>query len=661
MYATSDKYKASLDSGWLNTDVRGKITLTNGNEIEFDESNIVPGSLTYTNKALNGNDFCFGGVYTGELTVDLMLSVDRYSLKDAKIEVQYIHTTADGVTDVIPIGIFYVYEATRTKKIISFKAYDSMTCFDAEVEETTSGTLYDLLTYMSEKCNVPLAQSEQEINAFVNSEWWLTLDMEQISTYREALSSIGLLCGRFATINRNGELEFRTFKMEPEDRISARRRTESTVADFRTFFYGVKARFLSKENFYPYIAVDETMTTGLLLDLGDITVFKGEDTSKKAIMNNLLQVALGIKYVPMELSMISDPSIDLGDCLELMNINYSEESVLTSVHSITWTYHSKNRLSSFGSNPKLKGIVSREDRILSQLEVQMSTKDLIVKTYTNSKKITVNEKKEQEVFLFNFATTAKTTVMFMGTVPFEADLDGVAVFKTYLDGALDETATVHYYFERGSHVVSLTNYFPMAADGRATLKITMITEYFESDYRKQNTDVISILDYVQNQGIEVDDKGVPHLTKEFTPGEIDVTPPVVNIKKSTIKGLLFAQGIAGAGQWDGTINVTDGFAPVALRTLVNGGIRVGCLRDSARFTEFEFLTKNITERLTEHIKAGGEKTIGKLSDAASFEMDQIPVGQGVDYFIGVKVGIPLRLGFMNDTTGISTKEEEEDA
>lgn len=231
------------------------------------------------------------------------------------MEVTYIHRTAEGIVDEIPIGIFYVYEATRTKRILSLKAYDSMTNFDKEVEETTTGTLYDILDFISEKCEVPLAHTEEEINAFVNADWWLTLDMELIATYREALSSIGLLCGRFATINRLGELEFRTFQTKAQESISARRRTESTIADFMTYFCGVKARFLARENYYPYTALDETMDTGLILNLGDIAIFQGEDTSKRLIMDNLLKEALEIKYVPVELSMLSDPSIDLGDSL----------------------------------------------------------------------------------------------------------------------------------------------------------------------------------------------------------------------------------------------------------------------------------------------------------------------------------------------------------
>lgn len=656
MYETSKEYRASLDTGWLDTDVKGTITLTNGVVVPFEEKDIVPGTLSYTNKALNGNDFCFGGIYVGELTVDLMKSIDRYSLQDARIEVTYIHRTAEGVKDEIPIGIFYVYEATRTKKIISLKAYDSMTNFDKEIEETTTGTLYDILSFIAEKCEVELAQDEEEIGSFVNAEWWLTLDSELMSTYREALSSIGLLCGRFATINRSGQLEFREFQTKAIASISARQRTESTIEDFKTYFYGVKARFLAKENYYPYVAVDETMTSGLLLDLGDIAIFQGEDTSKKSIMDALLNVALGIKYVPMQLSMISDPSIDLGDCIELKDVNRTEDSVTTMIHSVAWTYHSKQKLESYGSNPRLKGIVSKEDKILAQLESQLSSKDLVVKTYTNSKKISVNDQKEQEVFLFNFATTTKTTVMFMGTVPFETSLDGTVTFRTYLDGVLDDTAIVSSYFDRGSHVVSLTNYFPMAADGRATLKITAIAEYFESDMRRGNANIISILDYVKNQAIQIDAKGVPSLVKEFQQQAIDTTPPVLTIKKSTIKGLLFAQGIAGAGQWDGTINAIDDLLPIKVNSLF---FNVSSMGESINLKKQKPIVFDLSDEMETTYAGGVEYKVASIVENVGITEEDVPTIPITESFRKLQLDIFFTLDKMKGGIDIATEEEEE--
>lgn len=660
MFDTSSAYRESLDSGYLNTDVTGTITLSNGRIYEFTEKDIVPASLGFDNKAVNGNDFCFGGIYVGELSIDLMLAIDRYSLEDAEIKISYFQTTLEGVTQEIPLGIFYVYEATRTKKIISLKAYDGMTKFDTAIEENTSGYLYDIALFISEKCGVELAQTEEEINGFVNADWWLNLDTEQVATYREALSQIGMLCGRFATIDRFGRLSFRAFQtLAAQDSISARRRTESRIQDFKTYFCGVKARFLANTNFYPYLALDETIAKGLVLDLGDISLFLGEEESKKTIMANLLEVVTSIIYVPAEFSTVSDPSLDLGDCLELLDVNNTTESVITLVHSISWKYHGTQKVLSYGSDPRMSGVISKEERILSQLENQLASKDLVVKTYTNSKKISVDSKSEKEVFLFNFATTAATTVMFMGTIPFESTADGHIVLQSYLDGVLDETSVVRQYVERGQHSVSLTGYYPMKADGRATLKVTMITEYFESDVRIQNSNIISLMDYAKNQAIEVDEEGVPHLTTEYEQQEVDTTPLTVTIRKSTIKGILFAQGIAGAGQWDGTINITDMFEPVKVNMLNPFSvIRVG--KFDERVSTRTHLVMGVHQ--SEDFRAVDsfrEIADGEFIEGTAFEKKDIPHREGVDFLAPVSLDRRFVLGFMSSAITADIKEEEE--
>ena len=280
------------------------------------------------------------------------------------------------------------------------------------------------------------------------------------------------------------------------------------------------------------------------------------------------------------------------------------------------------------------------------MESQLSSKDLVVKTYTNSRKITVNSQKEQEIFLFNFATTSKTTVMFMGTVPFESNTDGMITFRTYIDGVLDDTSTLSYYFDRGSHVVSLTNYFPMAADGRATLKVTAITEYFESDYRKKNADIISILDYVKNQTVEVDKDGVPHLTKVYEQTKIDTTPPVTTISKSSIKGLLFAQGIAGAGQWDGTIHVSEEFKAISLdSTTPFAALEVGKFGEKCVVKGVSVKSTTVNE-LFEAVVKKQRIDVEEFGEGYSFSREEVPHGDSNDVFVPISLDGRFVLNFM---------------
>lgn len=638
MYSTSELYKSALTSGFLDTNITGKITLSNGKIIEFEEKDIVPGTLSFDNKSVNGNDFSFGGIYVGELKVDLFKQIDRYSLNNAKVEISYF-LKCDGDVQEIPLGVFYVHEAIRTKKIISLKAYDSMTMFDVYVDENTSGYMYDIITYISEKCGAELAQTEEEINEFLNSDWWLTIDQERIKTYREALSQIGLMCGRFATIDRFGKLVFRSFQTKTADgSISAKIRTESNIKDFSTRFAGIKARFIVNQGFMTYKAFDETIVNGIMLDLGDISIFVGEDESKRIIMDNLLKQISEIEFVPADFSMISDPSIELGDCLSLTDVNNSSASIKTLVHSYTWKYHSTQKIVGYGSDPKLDGVVTQNEKMMAQIESQLSSKNLTVKTYTNSRRMTVGSS-EQQVIIFNFATTEKTTVMFMATIPFVSELDGNVILTCYIDGNLDESATIQQYFERGSHTLTFTNYFPMTENGRATLKINMCVGYFESDIRRHDSKISSIMDYIA--------------TGILPEPVIDTSIPSITIEKEGIKALLFAQGMAGAGQWDGTLNFVEelNVVPVISR------IGIGGLAENIR-AEHVPVKNTIIAAQFDEIHSGGIYGIGKISEAVGVQKATKQVNAVEEVLSPIKIGDQkLMLGAVSASINISNTEE----
>lgn len=637
MYQTSEAYRQALDNGYLDTRIEGTITTVQGTVIPFADRDIVPGSLKINTKAVNGNDFSFGGVYVGELSVSLMADINRYSLNGARVEGTYYLKTGDQEQS-IPLGAFFVYEATRAKRIISIKAYDAMTKLDIEITEATNGLMFDILTYISEMSGVELAQGEQEISQFINSDIWLIVDPEHVSTYREAVSQIATLAGRFATINREGKLEFREFNTETvSDKVPAKRRTSSDIADYSTFFCGVRAGFRSDNGYIQYEAIDELVERGLILDIGDVSIFLGEDTTKNSIMDNLLGVVKRIDYIPLTYEGISDPSLDVGDTLELINISNTDYSARTLLLSYDWTYHGTQKITSYGLDPLAAGVVSKDAKILSKIESQLSSKSLVVKTYTNSRKLSISGSREQEVLLINFATTESTTVMLMLTIPFEASLDGTVVLNTYMDGVLDETAMVSEYVDRGSHVITVSNYFPMKANGRATLKVGMSVEYTESAIREHDAKIVSILNYIDTGELP-----------DFVP---DTTVPTITIKKSAIKGLLFAQGMAGAGQWDGTINAVDYLSPTPIEVLtVFDEVRVGRFSDSASVEATHYVGRVLSQQIGRHTVTLDETVVRSFNESNEFDLEEIPHGDGADGFIPIIVGgAAITLGTLDDS------------
>lgn len=586
MYSTTDSYKEAVNKIVIRNRASGKITLTDGTVLEINNGDIIPGSLSINNKCINSGNFCFGSVYVGEMNISIKNQIDRYSLYGAKVEISYYLTLTDGTEEQVPLGVFYVDSPKRTKKIIALKCYDKMTDFDIDVDEETVGTPYQLLLFISEKCGVELAQTEEEINVMCNGTQLYSIYADRVGTYRDAISYIASVLAGFATINREGKLQICSFSTVSCADIQAKRRTTSTIADYETYFYGVKARFVSQQNFYPYTEIDETIEGGLLLDMGDIPIVQGMEETKHEILQNILAVLKDIRYTPSEFSVTTDPSIDLGDMLCLKDVNATTDSVNTLVTSFTWNYHSTQKIKSEGGNTKLQGVSSSEDKQLADMEIKVESKKIVVHTFTNSSKITVDDTKEVNLIVINYATVEDTKPIFVATIPLEMSLDGYVEFYVYIDGIIDENGVLTKYLAKGKHFVTLCRYFIDKAEKRHTVTVTAKTVYTESHARVSEANIATIFNYINAaQADRESQNSTTTDTTTLSPIEYDVvpvdtTPPKATIIKNDIKAVLYAQGLAGTSKWDGTINIDESFGAVTFSEFQIAGFNADVSIDS---------------------------------------------------------------------------------
>lgn len=534
MQEKSDQYRAALyESYVIQSSVSGRIILTDGSVIEITDKDIIPGTLTINNKCVNNSSFEFGAVYQGELSVQIKNDVDRYKIKDAKIEFTEHRNTTDGIEDVY-LGAFYVTEPSRSKALLNIKSLDKMDNFDTEVEDTIIGKPYDLLSLVCDKCNVALEQTEEYFAGLPNGETILWVYADTVDTYRDMIAYIGMITGTFGTIVAD-KLRMATFMTDVVLEIPAGKRNNTVIEDYQTYYRGIRARFIADSNYYPYTYVDEESTDGLILDIGDIPIVRGDENEKKAVLSNLYKVLKNIKYTPVSFTLLtSDGALELGDRIKI-------DTVETYITSFTYVYHGSESIKGVGDNPRLKA----NDKIskqLSDLEASVSAKDVIVHSYTNAKEINLGEN-EKQIISINYAAVADSRPIFIATVPFTLDKDGVIVFKYYLDNVLMTDDTVMQYLPRGEHFVTISNNFIIDKDKRNTLTVKACTEYFESDVRMHDAKIISFENYIN--------------TGTYTKQEIDTAVPQATITKGSIRAALYAQGIAGSGRWDGTINFSD--------------------------------------------------------------------------------------------------------
>ena len=420
MYDVSNAYVNALENSLISSRVEGTITLANTNKkITFTDKDILMNSLSVDNRCTNNGTFSLGSVYVGEMSVSLLNDVDRYSLFDAQVDLKVFVDLGDGTEEEIPMGRFFVDESTRTKKVLALTAYDAMTKFDEDLEVSTTGTPFDLISWMCEKCGVEMAQTEEGFSEFINHDVLLYLDTEKVGTYRDALSYVTALMCAYATIDRTGKLFIGKFSTESSRDVSARRRVSSTVADYHTTFCGVKVRFFANENYYPYIASEEGKD-GLVLDMGDNPICQGLDAMKNEVLQNILSELVKMNYVPVNMKTTPDPSLDLGDGITVLNVNGTEESVFSIITSLTWNHHQGQKVVSEGGNSKLDGVSSKEVKKITSIENSSGDKGgLVVKTYTNTQGLSIDSLDEDIVSLSYSTNKDDTEVIFMTTIPIE--------------------------------------------------------------------------------------------------------------------------------------------------------------------------------------------------------------------------------------------------
>lgn len=557
MYNTSESYKQAVKGNLLKSRIEGTITLQDDTVIPFTEKDIVPGSMSVNNKCVNSSSFNLGSVYIGELSLTLLKTVDRYALYNAGVKFSYYQALEDGREEKILMGVYHVYEPTRTKRMIALKCYDNMKKFDVSVADNTVGTPFEILSYMCGICGVEMEQTEEEISALCNGTQIFSVMADKVDTYRDVLSYVASMIGCFATINREGKLLLVNFMTSPVAAISSKKRMQSTIADYQTYFCGVRARFIADQNLYPYSVTDDTITDGLVLDMGDIPIVYGTEVVKKEMLQNILSVLKEIRYVPTDFSIPGDPSIELGDMITLEKVNSTEQSVNTIVTSFTWTYHSGHKIKSSGDNTRLYGVKTKEQKEIDYIESMVSEKDIITHSYTNASQIVLNSEKEKEIISFKYAATKDTRTVFIATVPFVMDRDGYIVINYYLDGLLLENDTLRQYVDIGAHFITISNNLAIEQNTRAELSVRAKTEYMESDLRQHSAKISSILDYIS--------------TGTYTEQAVDTTAPGATIAKQAIKAVLYAQGLSGVKEWDGTITILEDMhrlqlAPLGIRT-----------------------------------------------------------------------------------------------
>lgn len=412
MYPTSEEYKIAIKKNSRKFYWTGNIILKDETIIPFTNKDILKGS-GYIHRSCSGSsELEIGTVYAGEFGISLFSDIDRYSLEDSKLELFYHQELENKKIETIPMGIFDVTEANRSKKILELKGYDYMLRFDKNFPVTdTFGTAFELLSLSCEKCKVELGMTEDEVRTFVNGEEVLAIYQDHdIETYRDFIHYIASTLGAFAGVSRDGKLVLKKYAESISTEIKTRERFSSSISDFKTRYTAINSTN-AKTKIAEYYSLEND--DGLTMNLGINPLMQlGLPEKRKRMCEALLTEICKIHHTPFDMVTIGDPSLDVGDRIA---ISYEEEKIEGLITDIEYKINSKHRILGVGKNPYLSKAKSKNDKNIVGLLNQIESEKLVVHAYSNYSAFNLSTT-DTPIIRIEFASNKETEAIFNASI-----------------------------------------------------------------------------------------------------------------------------------------------------------------------------------------------------------------------------------------------------
>ncbi len=437
MYQVSDAYKEAINSGVINSYISGTITLTDGTVIDVERDCVE--NLSINNKCVDSESLEFGQLYTGEMTADIYLETDRYSIYDAELALIY-NLKIGAEYESVPLGEFYVSEATKETKTgpIHIVAYDNMGAFKTSYDGTTkTGTPYELISFICEKAGVELETTKEEIDAMANGSTLLGISPEYgWENWQAILSDICEILAGFGYIGNTGGLVIRGFQNNISAYITKNNRMDAgTSADYLCSYSRILISTSEGD-----VASGEENGTGLTMEITDNPFFtKGTQAHNQAVCDSIWETLRLITYTPCSVQLYDDPAYQLGDRICVSDFSFGDGTE-TLIFSYNWTYRGGNDVECSGENPRLAQTKTTTEKKLEMLTQTIEAEKFIYQTYRNGDALNITDL-TKIIHLYYALSNATTMAVLQGHINIQVVCDTNEETGETLPG----TVTLHYY------------------------------------------------------------------------------------------------------------------------------------------------------------------------------------------------------------------------
>lgn len=499
-----------------------------------------------------------GGIVSAQIDVEAFST--EFSVISREFQL-YLGIELDGGVEYIPIGIFTPQKPTysQDKSIVSFTAYDRMVS-KFERPYNTEITAYPadakkILREISTMSGVPLGNlADLPDGVKVKARTVKTGDSgKQVvapfsgCTYRAAIGYIAQLYGRFATMNRSGELELRWYSG-----------VEYEVNGDRIFDGEFGDRYTLKK--IECASTDGTLTAGD----GETGISISNPVMTQEILDNIFEEIGGMSYLPYTGTYLGDPRVDLGDIITVngndvpvMSINQDYDGGLTTTIGC---YGRTEEEENNPNGPTQQAI----DRINEELA---NISGIVVYEYSNENEVGISAD-EKSIILIRYMAQKDTKAEFKAEILLNVSAQAETVTATDSSGS---TVT-----------------FQM--DGKAVLTMTYkvnqekLVTHIPVETLGSGKHIINLFYQINN--IKADSVNRFEVLAKIEGGTADIA---VGGIIATISGDGFVQEV----DWDGTIEIEEEVP--GLIKLTSQKVAVNAVSDVATMTTQPPVSNGMTE------------------------------------------------------------------
>ena len=469
MYPVSNDYKQAIAARTVTSNWYGTITLSDSTVINFGRTNLDQSKSTLTKQYAAGDTLELGNAYSNQLTLGLRGDFTRYVFYGAEITLYFRLMLTGSTYEDVPCGTYVVADAEFSYNSIKLTAYDYMQLFSGKLTAAlTDGEPYDGLSEICTACGVVLGSTRSEIEAMVNGTETLSLSViETTETYRSAIGYIAaILCGN-AVIGRDGKLYIKNYSTTTVRSLTASDRYNASYIDY-IGQYTTLALTNGDGDEETYTASGTFTNKELTMSIGTnplLNASADKDTMAQDIIDELSTIA----YAPCTISMVQDPSLDIGDSVTVSGGNI-ETPVTVILTRMDIKLYGQSSIVSAGGNYTLAERRTRVEMAameVPQIKQQAAQMEEQIKQITydylgpqTTSLSPIGDGQDAIVMAFAFKLEEATRVKFGSTINFETAKSGNDLVHLHVIYNVDNTPLnpnnpLMEYYEDGYHILTL--------------------------------------------------------------------------------------------------------------------------------------------------------------------------------------------------------------